>query len=65
MTQFILTNIDTGTVDFILNYNPESAVPFIIISGEPDHVFNWNLIDGGLIMDGTQLTIYTITIENL
>ena len=65
MIQFTLTNIDTGHVDFVLHHNPAWEIAFITISGEPGHVFNWNMIDGSLIMDGTPLMSHTITIERI
>lgn len=65
MIQFTLTNIDTGHVEFILHHNPAWEIPFITISGEPGHVFNWNMIDGSLIMDGAPLMTHTITIERI
>ena len=65
MIQFNLTNIDTGHVEFILHHNPAWEIPFITINGEPGHVFNWNMIDGSLIMDGEKLRTHTITIERI
>ena len=65
MIQFNLTNIDTGHVEFILHHNPAWEIPFITISGEAGHVFNWAMTDGSLIMDGTPLMTHTITIERV
>lgn len=65
MIQFNLTNIDTGLVEFILHHNPAWEIPFITISGEAGHVFNWNIVDGSLIMDGTPMVQYTIVIERI
>jgi len=65
MIQFNLTNIDTGHVEFILHHNPAWEIPFITISGEAGHVFNWEMTTGSLIMDGTPLMTHTITIERI
>jgi hypothetical protein len=65
MIQFILTNIDTGLVEYVLHHSPDWAVPFLTVTGEPGHVFNWSMIDGSLIMDGSPLMTHTITIERI
>jgi len=63
MIIFTLTNVDTQQVDFILHHNPLWEVPFVTISGESGHVFNWDFVDGSMLMDGVNMTHITITIE--
>ena len=65
MIQFTLTNVDTFTVEYVLHHSPDWAVPFLTVSGESGHVFNWAMTDGSLIMDGTPLMTHTITIERV
>jgi len=63
MIKFTLTNIDTQQVDFVLHHSPEWAVPFVTVSGEQGHIFNWEMVSGSLLMDGVAIDKYTITIE--
>jgi len=65
MIIFTLTNIDTQQVDFTLQYDADAPVQFTTISGESGHVFNWDMMTGSLIMDGTKLMTHTITIERI
>lgn len=61
--RFTLLNVETQQIDFVLDHSPAWSTPFVTVTGESDHVFNWDMTNGSLLMDGTQMTGYTITIE--
>ena len=64
--KFIISDLDLTTIDWILLYEPEKAVPFTTIQGT-EHIWHWNFVNGCLMKDGTPLLGsegWSIIIEN-
>ena len=65
--KFIISDLDSSTVDWILLYEPEKAVPFTTIQGT-EHIWNWDFVSGNLLKDGVPILGsegYSIVIENV
>jgi len=65
--KFIISDLDLTTVDWILLYEPEKAIPFTTIQGT-EHIWNWNFVSGNLLKDGVPILGsegYSIVIEQV
>jgi hypothetical protein len=65
--KFIISDLDSSTVDWILLYEPEKSVPFTTIQGT-EHIWNWDFVSGNLLKDGVPILGsegYSIVIENV
>lgn len=65
--KFIISDLDLTTVDWILLYEPEKAIPFTTIQGT-EHIWNWDFVSGNLLKDGVPILGsegYSIVIENV
>lgn len=65
--KFIISDLDSSTVDWILLYEPEKAIPFTTIQGT-EHIWNWDFVSGNLLKDGVPILGsegYSIVIENV
>lgn len=65
--KFTISDLDLTTVDWILLYEPEKAIPFTTIQGT-EHIWNWNFVSGNLLKDGVPILGsegYSIVIENV
>jgi hypothetical protein len=57
-----ITPVGSATPDWVLRYSPDSATPFVTISGS-EEVWVWDFIGGALMKGGEVLTNHTITIS--
>lgn len=65
--KFIISDIDLTSIDWILLYEPEKAIPFTTIQGT-EHIWNWDFVSGNLLKDGVPILGsegYSIVIENV
>lgn len=65
--KFTISDLDLTTVDWILLYEPEKAIPFTTIQGT-EHIWNWDFVSGNLLKDGVPILGsegYSIVIENV
>lgn len=65
--KFIISDLDLTSIDWILLYEPEKAIPFTTIQGT-EHIWNWDFVSGNLLKDGVPILGsegYSIVIENV
>lgn len=65
--KFIISDLDLTSIDWILLYEPEKAIPFTTIQGT-EHIWNWDFVSGNLLKDGTPVLGsegYSIVIEQV
>lgn len=64
-TKFTISDLDLSTIDWILLYAPQNAIPFTTLQGT-EHIWNWDFTTGNLLKDGVPLSGaegYSIVIE--
>ena len=64
-TKFTISDLDLSTIDWILLYDPQNAIPLTTLKGT-EHIWNWDFTTGNLLKDGVPLSGaegYSIVIE--